>query len=143
MEFDWVLDQRIRYAAFDWLAHEVAGGGLVSEGALKDGFEFDGRQVPLMGPQGIFTPSKMMLPLSIRSAARSSYSNTFGSDNLLRYRYRGKDPHHTDNVGLRGLMVSRLPLVYLHGIMPGRYAVMWPVFVVGDSMEELVFSVIV
>ena len=40
-------------------------------------------------------------------------------------------------------MNRRLPLVYCHGVVPGRYLTMWPVFVVHDSPETLVFSVAV
>ena len=38
-------------------------------------------------------------------------------------------------------MANRLPLVYLHGILPGRYAAIWPAFVIEDSIEDLVFTV--
>ena len=38
-------------------------------------------------------------------------------------------------------MQNRLPLVYFHGLVPGRYMAIWPVFVVGDAMSALEFSV--
>ena len=40
-------------------------------------------------------------------------------------------------------MEQSLPLVYLHGLVPGRYVATWPVFIVRDSPETLVFSVAV
>lgn len=40
-------------------------------------------------------------------------------------------------------MERRLPLVYIHGFVPGKYLVTWPVFVVGDDPRNLVFSVAV
>jgi putative restriction endonuclease len=40
-------------------------------------------------------------------------------------------------------MARRLPLVYLFGLVPGRYLPVWPVFVVGDSRGELFFDVAV
>ena len=142
MEFDWVHDQRVRYAAFDWVAGEVsAAGGLVSEGALREGFVYDGRRVRLFGGQGIFVPSGMGLPLSIRSSTRSSYVNEFDSDGLLRYRYQSGGRDNADNAGLREVMRLRLPLVYLHVVVGDRYAVVWPVFVVGDLVDEGVFLV--
>ena len=37
-------------------------------------------------------------------------------------------------------MERRLPLVYIHGILPGKYLVTWPVYVVGDEPQNLVFK---
>jgi putative restriction endonuclease len=62
---------------------------------------------------------------------------------LLRYRYRGSDPAHRDNVGLRNAMQRQIPLVYLHGIVPGRYMASWPVYIVGDDPASLTFTVAV
>jgi hypothetical protein len=33
------------------------------------------------------------------------------------------------------------PLIYLHGIVPGRYLVIWPTFVTGDNRRDLSFEV--
>ena len=85
----------------------------------------------------------MPLPLSLTTSPNSPYNDTFGDDDLLRYRYRGIDPAHADNVGLRRAMEERVPLVYLHGLMPGRYLAIWPVFVVHDDPGRLTFSVAV
>ena len=38
-------------------------------------------------------------------------------------------------------MQNRLPLVYFHGLVPSRYMAIWPVYVVGDAMSALEFSV--
>lgn len=40
-------------------------------------------------------------------------------------------------------MRENLPLVYLHGVLPGKYVATWPVFIVGDRPEALSFSVAV
>ncbi len=40
-------------------------------------------------------------------------------------------------------MSERLPLVYFHGLVPGKYLATWPVFVVGDDPASLTFSVAV
>jgi putative restriction endonuclease len=40
-------------------------------------------------------------------------------------------------------MQRRLPLVYFHGLMPGKYLAEYPVFVVGDHPDSLVFDVAV
>jgi putative restriction endonuclease len=35
------------------------------------------------------------------------------------------------------------PLVYLHGVVPGKYVVVWPVYVVSDHTQDLSFTVVV
>ena len=108
-------------------------GDVLSREALAQGFFFEDVRVPLVGPQGIFKPRILEFPLSITTAPDGPYDDAFGKDGLLRYRYRGTDPNHRDNRGLRAAMANRLPLVYFHGIARGRYVAAWPVFVVGDD----------
>jgi putative restriction endonuclease len=115
---------------------------------LVAGFDFEGRRVPLIAPQGIFKPAILDLPLSITTTPPSDrkprpYDDEFEPSGLLRYRYRGIDPAHPDNVGLREVMRRQLPLVYLHGIVPGRYMASWPVYIVGDDPANLTFTVAV
>ena len=142
MDFDREHDQRVRTAAFGWLASQVSGEeGVVSRDVIARGFEFGGERVRFVGPQGIFKPVMMDLPLSITTSPNSPYDDEMGADKLLRYKYRGEDPYHRDNVGLRTAMEYRLPLVYFHGLVPGRYMAIWPVYVVGDAMGALEFSV--
>jgi hypothetical protein len=40
-------------------------------------------------------------------------------------------------------MRRQTPLIYCHGIVPGRYLVTYPVFVVGDDPGSLTFSILV
>lgn len=134
----------MRAAVFDWLAEQVLiDGDVLPRTTLAQGLEFKGRRVPLLGPQGIFKPAVLQVPLSFTTSPNSPYNDAFGPDGLLRYRYRGTDPDHRDNRGLRFTMEERLPLIYFHGLVPGRYVATWPVFIVGDSPESLVFSVAV
>jgi putative restriction endonuclease len=142
--FDRAHDARVRAAAFDWVAVQAAQhGDVIPRDVLADGFELAGAQIKLIGPQGIFKPRSMEVPLSITTAPNGPYDDAFGQDGLLRYRYRGTDPEHRDNRGLRFAMVERLPLVYLHGVLPGKYVATWPVFIVADRREQLSFSVAV
>lgn len=142
MDFDREHDQRVRTAAFAWLASQVGSADdVVSRDVLARGFEFGGSQVRLIGPQGIFKPAIMELPLSITTSPNGPYDDEMGADRLLRYRYRGRDPYHRDNVGLREAMRLSLPLVYFHGLVPNRYLAIWPVYVVGDAIQDLTFSV--
>ncbi len=142
-------DSRVRAAAFAHL-HQLTlrFGELLPALHLRAGFIFEGTRVPLMGPQGIFKPALLDLPLSITTAPlvvgkARRYQDEFGGDSLLRYRYRGEDPGHRDNRGLREVMQRRLPLVYLHGVQPGQYLPAWPAFIVGDDPRRLTFTVAV
>ena len=142
MDFDRNHDDRVRATAFEWLGQQVSiHGDVLPRETLEQGFEFHQQRVRLVGPQGIFKPALMQVPLSITTSPKGPYDDAIGSDNLLRYRYRGTDPSHRDNVGLRSAMQYGLPLVYFHGIVPGRYLAMWPVYVIGDAPETLAFSI--
>ena len=131
------LDTRIRRQAFDWLAEQVEiHGDVLPRNLLASGFECDGRRIHLLGPQGIFKPRDLSLPLSITTAQSGMYDDFFSGD-LLHYRYRGTDPAHPDNEGLRQAMVERVPLVYFHRIVQGRYVAAWPVFIVHANPVDL------
>jgi putative restriction endonuclease len=137
-------DLAIRLAAFRWLAEAVeANGDALPRALLQQGFDFHGERVPLVAPQGIFKPRLMDLPLSLATTPQGSYHDSFGPDGLLAYKYRGTDPSHPDNLGLRRAMAMQVPLVYLHGIVPGKYLAVWPVYVVGDDPGSLTFHVAV
>jgi putative restriction endonuclease len=110
---------------------------------LEQGFEFQGQRIPLVAPQGIFKPQILDLPLSITTAPKGPYDDYFGNDNFLIYRYRGIDPNHRDNVGLRKVFELKRPLVYFHGIAPGKYLVVYPAYIIGDDPSNLTFKVAV
>jgi len=138
-------DTRVRAAAFAWLAKQVATyGDELPRTLLQQGFMFEGTRVPLISPQGIFKPAILQVaPLSITTVANGPYNDTFSTDNYLHYRYRGNDPNHRDNVGLRTAMALRIPLIYLYGVAPGRYLPIWPVFIADDDPAALTFTVTV
>ena len=135
-------DAGVRREAFDWLTAQVAlYDDVLPWSVLIRGFHFEGVRVPLVSMQGIFKPRACELPLSIRTAVDGPYDDRAGSEGRFLYAYRGTDPAHPDNVGLREAMRRRLPLVYFFGLLPGRYLPAWPVFVVGDDPGALTFTV--
>jgi putative restriction endonuclease len=138
-------DHRVRLAAFQWLRAQMdVYGEVLPRAILAEGFMFDAHRVPLLGPQGIFKPGAMTeAPLSITTIPGGPYDDTMGSGGTLRYRYRGTDPAHIDNRGLRRAMEQQLPLVYFYRVQPGRYLVAYPVYIVGDHPAELAFDVAV
>lgn len=139
------IDRKVRPAAFNWLIEQVRiHGDVLPRSVLAQGFKSENQRVPLVATQGIFKPKLLpQIPLSITTTPEGPYDDSFGSDGLLLYRYRGTDPQHRDNSGLRIAMFRKVPLVYFHGDIPGKYLAVWPVFIVGDEPENLTFKVAV
>jgi len=141
------LDTQVRLRAFAFLDQQTS---LYPDGVpytvLLKGFEFEGQRVPLINPQGIFKPAILELPLSFNTAPviegkPRPYEDEVGSDELIHYKYRGTDPNHRDNVGLRQCMERHIPLIYLYGISRGLYSPVWPVYIVADNPASLSFTV--
>lgn len=140
-------DWFIRSSVFDLLDRLVAEyGDVLPSAALRPGLVVDGQRVPFMGPQGIFKPAVLELPLSITTAPvvdgkARPYEDEVSDDGLLLYRYRGTDPLHHENVGLREVMRRQLPLVYFHGVMRGQYVAQYPAYITADDPGSLTFTV--
>lgn len=141
-------NQAIRLAAFEFLRKLChLHGDVVPRDVLLRGFDFDGQRVPLLSPQGIFQPVALTdAPISITTVPpipgkERPYDDDIGDDGLLQYRYRGTDPHHRDNEGLRRAMAEGIPLIYLFGVVPGQYEPVWPIYIVGDDPSTLTFLV--
>ena len=136
------VDLQVRIAAFNWLSEQVnSHGEVLPRKLLERGFDFQGQRIPLVAPQGIFKPQILDLPISITTAPKGPYDDYFGKDNFLTYRYRGNDPNHPDNVRLRNVFKLKRPLVYFHGIEPGKYLAIWPGYIIGDDPGNLTFKV--
>ncbi len=90
------IDQRVRVAVFNWLDEQVGMyGDVLPRSILAQGLEFEGQHVPLVATTGIFKPKILrQMPLSITTTPEGPYEDSFGSDGLLLYRYRGTDPQH-------------------------------------------------
>jgi len=141
------LDATVRARAFQFLDElRRTHGDALPRDLLVRGFELHGHRVSLLAPQGIFKPAILSMPLSIATAPPSPrkprpYDDRVGEDGVFHYKYRGDDPAHPDNAGLRRAMGARVPLVYFVGLVPGRYHAEYPVFVVRDDMTHLTFNV--
>jgi putative restriction endonuclease len=147
MRRDLLDDALVRLRAFEFLREQTtAHGDVLPWSVLLRGFEIDGRRVPLVSQQGIFKPAVLEVPLTIRTTPQLEgqpppYEDKMERDGALLYSYRGTDAHHRENAGLRVAMQRRLPLVYLFGIVEGKYLPVWPVFIVGDDARALKFLV--
>lgn len=137
-------DKKVRLAAFNWLDQQIRiHGDILPRTLLLEGFELDGQRISLLSPaQGIFKPRVLAeTPLSITTTSRGPYNDRMGPDGLIHYSYRGTDPNHRDNVGLVKAMHAGTPLIYFHGVTPGRYMVERPVFIVAADPATLTFKV--
>jgi len=143
------IDSQVRNLAFKFLKEQTdRHGDVLPRRILELGFEFQDHRISLIGPQGIFRPAIIPMPISITSAPmvlgrERPYDDEVGPDGLLRYRYRGTNPQHRDNIGLRLAMQRNVPLIYNHGVLPGKYIPIWPVYVSADDPANLTFSVAV
>jgi putative restriction endonuclease len=139
---DVAADLRIRLAAIEWLRGQVdLHGDVLARTLLEQGFDFEGHRVPLLGPQGIFKPRVCLYPLSITTLPEGGPYSDVVEGSVLRYSYRGRDPRHPDDVGLRRAWQGHIPLILFARVKSGRYLAQQPVFVVGDDPGRLVFEV--
>ncbi len=138
------MDELIRLAAFDWLKKQTEiYGETLPRSILTEGFLSSGQRIRLMGPQGIWKPQSMDLPISITTVMDGPYDDRPDQKGFITYRYRGDNPNHQDNAGLREVMRLRKPLVYFFNIFPGKYLATFPVFVVNDDPGHLSFTIAV
>ncbi|NLX77906.1 MAG: HNH endonuclease [Clostridiaceae bacterium] len=134
--------KRIRLAAFNWLKEQtMLYGDVLPRELLARGFEYDGQRITLLGPQGIWKPKALSVPLSVTTVYDGPYDDAIDSGGFLQYRYRGTDPEHRDNKGLREAMEKQIPLIYFYGIVPGKYLAVWPVYIIGDNPSSLTFTI--
>lgn len=134
-----MLELDVRIAAFAWLKEHGAADGNVFPGTLLNyGFDFQGRRVTLKGAAGIWFPQGFTIPISITTALNGPYRlDDIGEDGLLTYAYRGQDPQHRDNQGLREASRTRTPLIYFREVHDAHYQAIWPVMILEDHPEGL------
>lgn len=128
-----------RLAAFAWLRDRgKSSGGIFPGSELVRGFEHEGRRITLKGATGIWFPQGFAIPISMTTRANGPYKlDDIGEDGVLTYAYRGVDPNHRDNVGLRRAGKTRTPLIYFREVANHHYQAIWPVIVIEDHPEDL------
>jgi putative restriction endonuclease len=137
------VSRLVREAAMQWLDERPSQQVDVSWLA---NFEYDGRRIPLMDRQrGIRKPAGMDAALSIRTTftrpnVAPPYADAVGADGLQRYKYRGTDPYHPENVAVRRAWHDGLPLIWFVAVAPGVYEPIYPVYVIGDDPVRLEFT---
>ena len=129
----------IRLAAFRWLAErETSGRSVFSGKELAEGFIFRNRRITLKGQTGIWFPQGFSMPISITTRLNGPYKlDSFNSDRTWTYAYRGEDPNHRDNRGLREAMRTRTPLIYFIEVYNHYYQAVWPLIIIQDFPTSL------
>ncbi len=141
------LDSRLRAAAFAWLDNRIQRRLEWVRYQDLAAFELDGQRIPLMDPQrGIRKPRVLDAAPSFRTTYTlpgqvPPYEDAIGDDGLQRYKFRGDDPQHAENVALRSAMQYGLPLIWFVGVSSGVYQPVHPVWLVAEETSELQFVV--
>lgn len=140
---DDATDARLRAEAMAWLTVRTQDGARpISREELGD-FTFDGapfRLIPTM--TGIWKPAALSAALTIVSNENSPYADGTGADGLPRYNWRGIDPQHADNRGLRVAMLRQVPLIWLFGVGQTYYQPVFPVYLSREEPDEHRFVVV-
>ncbi|MFC1481297.1 HNH endonuclease [Candidatus Neomarinimicrobiota bacterium] len=136
------LDNQIRLRAFEWLADQSAiHDDLLPRKLLEQGFMFGDHQIRLLGPQGIFKPKAMELPLTITTIPSGPYHDYQDAEGYLHYNYQGTNVDLPINAGLRELCKRHIPLIYLLKVLTGKYLATCPAYIINDDPANLVFTV--
>jgi len=141
------FDRRLRDAAMQWLDRKTNHGTASVTRAELSEFRLGSERVPLVDPQqGIRKPQGMSAALSIlttytRPGAQAPYDDLPGDDGMMRYKWRGTDPGHSDNRALREACRRGLPLIWFFGAAPGVYHAIYPVTLVAEEPDRHQFVV--
>lgn len=128
----------VRMLAFAWLNERCKlNAGVLTYSELANEFKVENKRVTLIGATGIWTPKGFSIPISITTVSDGPYPDSMSDDGILTYKYRGSDPNHRDNVGLRSAFKSSTQLIYFKALGPGRYNAFYPVRIVGDNPSKL------
>ena len=149
MSADAVTDAAMRAEALAQLRRRAVAGVLSSED-LRTGFSYAGQRVPLINPQrGIFRPQVMRYLLSVRTVfpqmgrkvwyddQRQVHRQILAGDEAIDYAFMVGGADQPENRHLREAMQEAVPILYFLGVAPGRYALVYPTFVVGWSAGDL------
>jgi putative restriction endonuclease len=142
-------DDQIRTAMFGHLDGLMAqsNDGLLASTAINT-FVFEGRPIKLVVQSGIWKPAGLDAALTIRTTftppnVTPPYEDDVSDDGFIHYKYRGTDPHHSDNRALRETMVRQLRLAYFIGVARGVYLARYPVWLRNEDPERHEFAVAV
>lgn len=134
----------LRLAAMEWLSSFGPDQNFRYEQLAQ--FRYHGERVPLTDRgRGIRKPAQLGAALSFSTVytppnAVPPYEDAVGRDGLQRYKIRGTDPRHPENVAMRAAHEQQLPLIWFVGVKPGLYLAQHPVYLVGEEDGQFVVA---
>jgi putative restriction endonuclease len=113
-----------------------SASGVLSSRAINT-FIFEAWALRLVVQTGIWKPAGLSAALLIRTTYTPPNelpprADDVGENGLVRYKYRGTDPNHSDNRALREAMIQSLPIAYFVGVDRGGYI---PRYLCGSSTK--------
>jgi putative restriction endonuclease len=147
------LDWQLRLAALDAVRRATAeSGGLMTREQIARGFVFEGDRIPLaLEPKGIYKPGILGrdgAALSITTTPPAPgkippYDDRIAADGWFEYKYQRKGPEAADNRAVRKAFELRRPIIYFYGVVPGKFEVFAPAYVMEDEPGRETFQVAV
>ena len=130
-------DEQIRSAAFARIANlDARFVGAIPWSEISAGVTVANETVLLCGrARGIFRPRQMQRGvISIkttipREGRLRRYEDIASDEGYFVYKFMGDDPTNPDNRALREAWEDKSPLIYFHGIAPGLYQAIWPIYI--------------
>ncbi len=131
-----IADETIRAAAFARVMDLTRRfGGAIPWDAICSPLDLEGEDVRIANrARGIFSPRQMSRGvLSIkttipRSGRSARYDDIASDEGFFLYRFQGSDPKSSDNTAMREAFEDQTPLIYFHGVAPGLYQSIHPVY---------------
>jgi putative restriction endonuclease len=120
---------------------------LVPLSALREGFVFRGERISFGSfMRGIYRPKEMRGPAALtlmtaapRRGKSRPYDDQMDTDaGVIVYHYRSGSIDQPDNRALQAASDLQSPLIYFHGMAPGQYVVVAPVFIRENDPSERV-----
>jgi putative restriction endonuclease len=143
-----LFDVELRKAVFDHVRTlRDKYSNRIPSAELNAGIVFDGNRVPIWNyMKGIFKPAVLGRDgsaLSIQTSVESPYEDAHDPEaGHFIYAFRGTEGNHPDNVSLRNAMKFNRPLMYLVAVDPGYYDAILPVYVIGEDLIKLKFTLV-
>ena len=134
-------EQALRREAMAWLTVRTNDGrDAISREDLTQ-FRFRGERLTLIDQgRGIRKPAACRAALSIMTVhtppgRERPYNDMRGPDGLPRYKMRADSRSGADNRAVLQALELHLPVIWLVGVAPGWFQVVFPVFVIGAEPE--------
>lgn len=141
-----VDDGNFRAELFAFLDREKDDAGLVTWKQLRQFQLSSGKQVSIIGQNGIQRPRGIGLlgAVTMLTTYRSNpterpYDDRLGEDGYVRYKWKGAKGDTWDNEALRNAIALKLPLAWFRAVDTGIYEVLYPVWIAGEEPQETQF----